>query len=337
MGPAKSTTIAWIRFDMDEISNALEKVSVIMPTYNSLRTVDRAIDSVLAQTHGEWRLVVVDDASTDATMQRIMERRRGHEEKIVLIRCQENSGPAAARNRGLAMCDGDWIAVLDADDAWRENRLEALLKKARQASADAVCDNLLGFDDHLGKETEPLFARLPTRLGIVVAVAPTYAGTYNLGYLKPIVRRSFVKENHIKYDENLRTGEDLLYLLSLLIHGGRVMCVAVPFYIYTTPVGGTSRKLSQSTKSAPRDADMARSLARLRDDGRANLSEQERHAIDVRISYLQDIAPLAELRFARLQRDWLKVLKLAFRSPAVRLKVLKTIMPRKWLMHSRNP
>jgi succinoglycan biosynthesis protein ExoO len=337
MGPAKSTTIAWIRFDMDEISNALEKVSVIMPTYNSLRTVDRAIDSVLAQTHGEWQLVVVDDASTDATIQRIMERRRGHEEKIVLIRCQENSGPAAARNRGLAMCDGDWIAVLDADDAWRENRLEALLKKARQASADAVCDNLLGFDDHLGKETEPLFARLPTRLGIVVAVAPTYAGTYNLGYLKPIVRRSFVKENHIKYDENLRTGEDLLYLLSLLIHGGRVMCVAVPFYIYTTPVGGTSRKLSQSTKSAPRDADMARSLARLRDDGRANLSEQERHAIDVRISYLQDIAPLAELRFARLQRDWLKVLKLAFRSPAVRLKVLKTIMPRKWLMHSRNP
>jgi succinoglycan biosynthesis protein ExoO len=314
---------------MDERSNALEKVSVIMPTYNSLRTVDRAIDSVLAQTHGEWQLIVVDDASTDATIQRIMERRRGHEEKIVLIRCQENSGPAAARNRGLARCDGDWIAVLDADDAWRENRLEALLKKARQAPADAVCDNLLGFDDHLGKETEPLFARLPTRLDIVVAVAPIYAGTYNLGYLKPIVRRSFVKENHIKYDEDLRTGEDLLYLLSLLIHGGRVMCVAVPFYIYTTPVGGTSRKLSQSTKSAPRDADMARSLARLRDDGRANLSEQERQAIDDRISYLQDIAPLAEFRFARLQGDWLKVLKLAFTSPAVRLKILKTIMPRK--------
>jgi succinoglycan biosynthesis protein ExoO len=314
---------------MDERLNALEKVSVIMPTYNSLRTVDRAIDSVLAQTHRDWQLIVVDDASTDATIQRIMERRRGHEERIVLIRCQENSGPAAARNRGLARCDGDWIAVLDADDAWRENRLEALLKKARQAPADAVCDNLLGFDDHLGKETEPLFARLPTRLDIVVAVAPTYAGTYNLGYLKPIVRRSFVKENHIKYDEDLRTGEDLLYLLSLLSHGGRVMCVAVPFYIYTTPVGGTSRKLSQSTKSAPRDADMARSLARLRDDGRANLSEQERQAIDDRISYLQDIAPLAEFRFARLQGDWLKVLKLAFTSPAVRFKILKTIMPRK--------
>jgi succinoglycan biosynthesis protein ExoO len=314
---------------MDERLNALEKVSVIMPTYNSLRTVDRAIDSVLAQTHGEWQLIVVDDASTDATIQRIMERRRGHEEKIVLIRCQENSGPAAARNRGLARCDGDWIAVLDADDAWRENRLEALLKKARQAPADSVCDNLLGFDDHLGKETEPLFARLPTRLDIVVAVAPTYAGTYNLGYLKPIVRRSFVKENHIKYDEDLRTGEDLLYLLNLLIRGGRVMCLDVPLYIYTTPVGGRSWKLSQSTKTAPRDADMARSLARLRSDGYASLTEQERQAIDDRINYLKDIAPVAEFRHARLQGNWLQVLKLALTSPAVRHKIVKTIMLRK--------
>jgi succinoglycan biosynthesis protein ExoO len=245
-----------------------------------------------------------------------------------LIRCQENSGPAAARNRGLAMCDGDWIAVLDADDAWRENRLEALLKKATQASADAVCDNLLGFDDHLGKETEPLFARLPAWLDVVAAVGPTYGGSYNLGYLKPIVRRAFVEQHHIRYDEGLRTGEDLLYLLSLLIHGGRVMCVNPPYYIYTMQVGSASRRLSRSTNSAPRDIDIARSLAQLRDDSGIRLDKRGRQAIDQRISYLQEIAPLAEFRHARLQGDWWRVLKLFLTNREVRRRIVEAIIPR---------
>jgi succinoglycan biosynthesis protein ExoO len=313
---------------MNERSPALQKVSVIMPSYNSVRTIDRAIDSVLAQTHTKWQLVIVDDASTDATVERINERRSGHEEKIEIICCQRNDGPAAARNLAMTRCDGEWIAVLDADDAWRENRLESLLEKATRASADAVCDNLLGFDDYLGKETGQLYSQLPAWPNIAAAVSPAYAGAYNLGFLKPIVRRSFVREHHIKYEEDLRTGEDLLYLLSLLRHGGKVLCVDTPLYIYTTQVGAASRKLSQSTKSAPRDADMARSLARFRDRGYASLTEEERRAIDERISYLRDIAPFAEFRHARLQRNWLRVLKLALTSPDVRRKIIQAIMPR---------
>jgi succinoglycan biosynthesis protein ExoO len=314
---------------MSERPYAVEKVSVIMPTYNSARTVDRAIDSVLAQTHAAWQLVIVDDGSTDATVPRIKDRLSGLGERITLVCCPENAGPAAARNRGLTKCSGDWIAVLDADDAWRENRLELLLDQVRQTSADAICDNLLGFDDHVGKEIAPLFARLPAWLDIVAAVAPSYAGDYNLGYLKPVVRRSFIEQRHIRYDEDLRTGEDLLYLLSFLINGGKVVCVDLPLYVYTMQVGSTSRKLSRSTKSAPRDADIARSLARLRDDGRANLTGQECQAIDYRISYLKNIAPLAEFRHARLQRDWSQVLRLALTSPEVRRKIMMTLVSRK--------
>jgi succinoglycan biosynthesis protein ExoO len=312
---------------MNEIPRVLTTVSVILPTYNSVPTIARAIDSVLAQTHAAWQLIIVDDGSTDATVDEIEQRRRGHEEKIVLVRCEKNAGPAAARNRGLARCDGEWIAVLDADDAWRENRLEVLLGKAGQVSADAVCDNLLGFDDHLGKETEVLYSRLPAWLDIVAAVAPTYAGTYNLGYLKPIVRRAFVEHHHIRYDESLRTGEDLIYLLSLLIDGARVTCLDQPLYIYTTPVGGVSRRLSKSTKSVPRDTDIARSLARLRDRA-AGMTEQERQAIDRRIAYQRDAAPWAEFRYARLQGNWLRVLKLALTSSDVRRKIWEALVPR---------
>jgi succinoglycan biosynthesis protein ExoO len=311
---------------MNERTRVLEQVSVIMPTYNSERTVDRAIDSVLAQTHEAWQLIIVDDGSTDATTQRIIERCRGLEDRLILVRCRENGGPAAARNRGLAVCDGDWVALLDSDDAWRANRLERLLEKARATAADAVCDNLLGFDDHTGTETGAVFSQIPEQLDLVAAVAPTYAGTYNLGYLKPIIRRSFIARHGLRYDESLRTGEDLLYLLNLLIFGAQVACVDAPLYVYTTQVGDTSRRLSQSTKSSPRDADIARSLMRLRDES-AGMTEQERRAIDHRITYLREIAPLAEFRYARLQGDWLQAFKLALRSPEIRRRIVKAIRP----------
>jgi succinoglycan biosynthesis protein ExoO len=313
---------------MNEQPHAITSVSVIMPTYNSARTLDRAVASVLAQTHAAWELIIVDDASTDDTPQKIEHWRRD-EDRILVIHGQHNAGPASARNRGLSKCRGEWVAILDADDAWSDKRLEALLIKAEQASADAVCDNLLGVDDELGRKAEPLYSYLPEWLDIVTAVAPTYAGTYNLGYLKPVVRRAFIERYDVRYDETLRTGEDLLFLLSLLFHGARVRCVDAPSYIYTIPVGGPSQRLSQSTNTLPRDADIAQSLARLRERYGAVLSQSERRAVDERIAYLRNIAPLSEFRHARLRGDWLQALKLALTTPDVRRTIFKAMMPRK--------
>jgi succinoglycan biosynthesis protein ExoO len=309
---------------MDHRFRELAKVSVIMAAHNSARTIDRAIDSVLSQTYGRWQLIIVDDASTDATLQRVEVRREGRENKVVVVHCQENGGPAKARNTGLEICDGEWVAVLDADDAWHENRLEVLLRKATESSADAVCDNLLGFDDHIG-ETEPLYAALPAVLDLVTAVAPTYSGNYNLGYLKPIVRRSFVEDHQIRYDESLRTGEDLLYLISLLVHGGRITCIDLPSYIYTIPVGSGNRRLSQSTKTLPRDSDIARSLARVIHRCDADLTNEERQAITERILYLESVAPWSEFRYAWIQKKWFLLLKLFLTHSKIRTRIRRSL------------
>ena len=153
------------------------------------------------------------------------------------------------------------------------------------------------------------------------AVASTYAGTHNLGYLKPVIRRAFIVAHHIRYDEELRTGEDLLFLLNLLVHGANVICVDTPSYIYTTAMGAASRRVSKSTNSVPRDEDMARCLARLMENNGATLTEPERCAVDQRISHLRYIAPVAKFRYARLQGKWGDALSLVLASSAVRARL----------------
>ena len=88
-------------------------VSVIIPTYNTARYVQESINSVLEQDYPSIQLIVIDDGSTDETVDII--RRYG--ERVVWL-TQQNQGAAAARNAGLAVAQGEYIAFLDSDDVW---------------------------------------------------------------------------------------------------------------------------------------------------------------------------------------------------------------------------
>lgn len=89
------------------------RVSVVMPCYNGERFVAVAIDSVLAQTHPDVELIVIDDGSTDGSLDVI--RRYGDQLRLIT---QANQGPSAARNRGIYSATGEYVAFLDADDWW---------------------------------------------------------------------------------------------------------------------------------------------------------------------------------------------------------------------------
>ncbi len=110
------------------------KISVIMPVYNAAGYLDEAFRSVMAQTYPNWELILVDDASTDGSreyLQGLVERSeripslRGRI-KLCLQAC--NKGPAAARNAGIRAAEGRFLAYLDADDLWREDKLRRQLE-----------------------------------------------------------------------------------------------------------------------------------------------------------------------------------------------------------------
>lgn len=108
-------------------------VTVVIPAFNAADTIDATLNSVRGQTHHALEILVVDDGSTDPTAA-IVERHAVIDPRIRLIR-QENSGVAAARNRGIAEAKSEFIAPIDADDLWKwtkvEKQLAAMLEDAR--------------------------------------------------------------------------------------------------------------------------------------------------------------------------------------------------------------
>lgn len=94
-------------------------ISVIIPAFNSEKTIARAIDSVLAQTYKDYEIIVVDDGSTDNTAEIV----RGYDNRINYI-YQQNAGHAAARNSAIKVANGRWVAFLDADDQWLPQKLQ---------------------------------------------------------------------------------------------------------------------------------------------------------------------------------------------------------------------
>jgi hypothetical protein len=104
------------------ISDKTHLISVIIPTYNSGRFIAQAVQCVLDQTYRQFEIIVIDDGSTDTTKD-VLREFNGH----IRYCYQENRGPSAARNAGIAVAKGDYICFLDADDIWTPNKLEVQL------------------------------------------------------------------------------------------------------------------------------------------------------------------------------------------------------------------
>lgn len=101
-------------------------VSVIIPTFNRCRLLEKAITSVLAQTLKDLEIIVIDDASSDGTQTVVQNI---NDPRVRYIRQTRNSGPAAARNIGIEQSRGHYIAFLDDDDVWLSQKLERQLKE----------------------------------------------------------------------------------------------------------------------------------------------------------------------------------------------------------------
>lgn len=123
------------------------RVSTIIPAFNAERTIAQTIESALAQRYNSHEIVVVNDGSTDATAE-ILERYRGR----LRIVNQENRGPAAARNAGIAYSNGEYLAFLDSDDLFLPEKLAVMTAALGRNPAASLAFSEYGFMDESGTE-----------------------------------------------------------------------------------------------------------------------------------------------------------------------------------------
>lgn len=109
----------------------MEKVSIVVPVYNAMRTIEATVVSALAQTYRNTEVIIVDDGSTDDSA-RFAEMQAARDPRVKVIR-RDNSGVATARNVGIAAATGQWVAPLDADDIWHPEKIERQVRVATAA------------------------------------------------------------------------------------------------------------------------------------------------------------------------------------------------------------
>ena len=113
------------------------RFSVIMPLYNKERYVKKAIESVIAQTYRDFELIIIDDGSTDNSLEVV--RGLKIEDRRLKILTQSNSGVAVARNNGVAASEGEYMCFLDADDWWEANFLEEMDRLITEYPEAGLC------------------------------------------------------------------------------------------------------------------------------------------------------------------------------------------------------
>tara|TARA_Y100000768_G_C23918929_1_gene653835 strand:- start:464 stop:1306 length:843 start_codon:yes stop_codon:yes gene_type:complete len=112
------------------------KISVIIPTYNRKKYIKRAIDSVIRQSYKPFEIIVIDDGSTDGTYELI---KKSYSSSQISLEKQINNGVSSARNKGVKLANGDWIAFLDSDDEWFENKLELQVREIKKSKTFMIC------------------------------------------------------------------------------------------------------------------------------------------------------------------------------------------------------
>jgi glycosyltransferase involved in cell wall biosynthesis len=214
----------------------LPSVSVVIPCHNAAATVGRAVTSVAAQSAKPLELIVIDDASTDASGEVLKALQAQYSPGwLNVLTLQTNSGVASARNAGWNAAKGDWVAFLDADDTWYPEKLETQAHALRiHSDADLV-----------GHHHDFTGAGVPKRQG---ALAISLVGPSMLLWSNKFITSSAMLRRTVprRFKEGQRHMEDHLLWTQLAFDGRKIVFIDLPLatqYKASFGAGGLSAHL----------------------------------------------------------------------------------------------
>lgn len=200
----------------------MPKVSIIVPVYKAEKYLHRCVDSILAQTFTDWECILVDDGSPDGSGA-ICDEYAQKDARIRIIH-KENGGVSSARNMALGIITGKWLTFVDSDDCLYPNAFAYLFLPAEQNNLDMV-------QCHFNRDYKE---------GQVVAdvtnilSASQYADSEN--YLTcvwgTLFKTSIIQEHSLRFNEEIRLGEDQIFLLNYMQYCKRIQRIGDVLYFY---------------------------------------------------------------------------------------------------------
>ena len=285
-------------------------VSIVIPAYNAADFITDAYRSIADQTISDWEVIFVNDSSQDCTLS-VVRSLAAVDKRIKVVDLALNLGPACARNAALAIAEGEWIAMLDADDRYSRDRLEVLTRAGEQSDADIVLDNLF-IVDPISRDTIFL-AFEPDDDGSVALKFSDFlrniqsSAFFGFGYFKPVIRRHWLMANNIKYLEALRHGEDVTLLLECYARGAKVVLLSRPYYYYCNQYSHISRTKSPKTKTKARFNCLLAAVEQFLESYHSKLSHLERNLIASYCESLREMMIIEDLRSYLTNSDFIGI------------------------------
>lgn len=245
-------------------------VSVIIPTYNRGGLICQTIENVFQQTYANIELIVVDDGSTDDT-QAVL---KSYGRRIRWI-AQQNAGPSAARNRGLAIAKGEIVAFQDSDDTWHPTKIQrqvSLLERGGDSVVCCLCNTTVELADRVTRsfENAPVYPSLEE--GVWLNVTEVLATRCILFNQAAAIRREVLTRIG-GFDESFRLMEDVELALRLSLEG--------PWTFIREPLATRCAKLNRTLSHEATEDIVAANMVRIQ-KGVLRIIESKSHLADLK-------------------------------------------------------
>lgn len=207
----------------------MPKISVIVPVYNAEQYLPCCIDSIINQTLGSFELILVDDGSQDNSGA-ICDEYAKNDKRVTVIH-KKNGGASEARNAGINTASGEYIMFVDSDDYIDENMLEDMLKKA-EPDVDLIISSL----NMRISDKEYNYIMPDARYTVKEFLSEYYQSNFpTICFCGPVCKfykTELINRYNIRFDENMRVGEDSYFNFSYIKYSKNVITMSNAYYWY---------------------------------------------------------------------------------------------------------
>lgn len=201
-------------------------ISIVVPIYNREQWLRNCLESISSQTFKDWECILVNDGSTDSSLE-IAQEYAANDPRFIVF-SQENQGVSAARNLGIDHAKGKWLAFVDSDDEIAQDYLEILHKLGEEENADLV------FGSTLYYRNSQLVVQCILKNSIYTSSEEDFGNKYKrrLSGIVKLYRLDIIRKHHLRFDTRFKYAEDLIFSIEFYMKAQRFATSSEALYKY---------------------------------------------------------------------------------------------------------